>query len=693
MAISFSGSYSQNFDALNSSGSNSDLAWTNNTTLPGWYLFRQPAPGQALTIYRSSRGNDNTGNFYSFGITGESDRALGGIGSGGEYFDNPDSGNIAGWIAFAAKNTTGTTINHLTISFAGEQWRNGGNATAQTMVLEYGFGSSFTTVPTWTAPGSGFNWTSPVATTTAGIVDGNVAGRVAGVGGALSGLSWAHNDTLWLRWVERNDTGHDHGLAIDDFSLTGTPNPTVNLSVSHNKGTETDRTVITVTATASQAVVSDQTVEFQVSGTNITPEDYQLSQPQISITNGNTTGSVTFTVMDDAMVEGTETATITLKATTSGLTLGGSLVQTIEIEDNDGAISSPSPLSPAGGLAPAPVAPVFVAPAPIAPSPELLPSSPIAPPPPLPPRLIVTLDRGGPIILDDTTAPIQLTQPSATTDSAARPQQVISITNIGSEPLKLLDLQLPKGFSILETLPPVVLPSTTLQVTLALTEQPGTYDGRVVLRTNGEPAVYDFPVAGQVPPSLSSFPIGDSGYGCQPPLLMPDRTQTGSDRADILWGNAENNQLLGLGDSDWLWGGAATDWLAGGDGNDTLFGNQQADTLCGGMGNDLIFGGRGADLLFGSDDDDLLSGDRGEDTLIGGEGSDRFVIGEGTETILDFEVGIDRLVLPLGVGFDSLNLTVSNGFLNLSNGPTLLAKIANLAPNQLTAADLAPALV
>ncbi|XGV87868.1 MAG: calcium-binding protein [Limnothrix sp. BL-A-16] len=693
MAISFSGSYSQNFDALNSSGSNSDLAWTNNTTLSGWYLFRQPAPGQALVIYRSSQGNTTTGNFYSFGITENSDRALGGIGSGGDYFENPDSGKIAGWIAFAAKNTTGTTINHLTISFAGEQWRNGGNATAQTMVLEYGFGSSFTTVPTWTAPGSGFNWTSPVATTPAGMVDGNAAGRVAGVGGTLSGLSWAHNDTLWLRWVERNDTDDDHGLAIDDFSLTGIPNPTVNLSVSRNNGTETDRTIITVTATASQAVIGDQTVELQVSGTNITPEDYQLSQPQISITNGNTTGSVTFTVMDDAMVEGTETATITLKTTTSGLTLGSSLVQAIEIEDNDGAISSPSPLSSVGGLAPAPVAPAFVAPAPIAPSPEIPPSSPIAPPPPLPPRLIVTLDRGGPIILDDTAAPVQLTQPSTDANRATWPQQIISITNIGSEPLKLLDLQLPKGFSILETLPPVVLPSATLQVTLVLTEQPGTYDGRFVLRTNGEPAVYDFPVIGQVLPSFSAFPIGDSDNGCQPPLLIPDRTQTGSDRADILWGNAESNQLLGLGDSDWLWGGAETDWLAGAEGDDTLFGNQQADTLCGGTGNDLLFGGRGADVLFGNSGDDVLSGDRGDDTLIGGAGSDRFVIGEGTETILDFEDGIDRLILPVGVGFDSLTLTVSDGFLNLSNGPTLLAKIANLTPNQLTAADLAPALV
>ena len=51
--------------------------------------------------------------------------------------------------------------------------------------------------------------------------------------GAVLGLAWgvattwAAGDTLWLRWVERNDIGNDHGLAIDDlsFSVTAVPEP------------------------------------------------------------------------------------------------------------------------------------------------------------------------------------------------------------------------------------------------------------------------------------------------------------------------------------------------------------------------------------------------------------------------------------------------------------------------------------
>src|SRR4029078_12313043 len=103
------------------------------------------------------------------------------------YFGSPASGAVAGWIAVQLRNNTGNTLSSFNFSFNGEQWRDGGNPTpaSQTMVLEYGLGSAFTGV-TWTSPGGAFNWTSPVNTTTAGAVDGNTTGRVAGRGGAIS---------------------------------------------------------------------------------------------------------------------------------------------------------------------------------------------------------------------------------------------------------------------------------------------------------------------------------------------------------------------------------------------------------------------------------------------------------------------------------------------------------------------------
>jgi hypothetical protein len=97
------------------------------------------------------------------------------------------------------------------------------------MVLEYGFGTGFTTVASWAAAGSGFNWSSPVFTnTSSGVaVNGNAAGLVSRVGGSIS-TPWAAGDTLWLRWVEKNDSGNDHGLAIDNLSfgvISSVPEP------------------------------------------------------------------------------------------------------------------------------------------------------------------------------------------------------------------------------------------------------------------------------------------------------------------------------------------------------------------------------------------------------------------------------------------------------------------------------------
>ena len=113
------------------------------------------------------------------------------------------------------------------------------------------------------------------------------------------------------------------------------PPPTVQLSVSANTGTEVGATVLTVTATASSAVTEDQTLNLAVTGTGITGTDYSLSNTQITIQSGSTTGMVTFTIVDDAADEGTETATLIISNPSVGITLGATIAQNITITDND----------------------------------------------------------------------------------------------------------------------------------------------------------------------------------------------------------------------------------------------------------------------------------------------------------------------------------------------------------------------
>jgi hypothetical protein len=132
-------------------------------------------------------------------------------------------------MAVGITNATGASIDEASVLYDGEQWRNGGNANAQTMVLEWGIGTSFDMVTTWTAPGAAFNFTSLVNSATASQLDGNdPANRTADLGGNLAGLGWDPGETLWFRWIENNDTGNDHGLSLDNFrfmSIAPVPEP------------------------------------------------------------------------------------------------------------------------------------------------------------------------------------------------------------------------------------------------------------------------------------------------------------------------------------------------------------------------------------------------------------------------------------------------------------------------------------
>lgn len=193
--------YTQNFDSLPASGS---VTFVNDATLQGWSLFR--SAGTALTV-TAGTGSSNTGGFYSFGS--DADRALGSLASG-------STGAMS--YALALTNDTGLALTGFTLSYDGEQWRNGGNTAVQSLTVQYGFGSSYGSV-SWLTAGAGFDFNSVVNTATAGAVDGNGVGRVAGLGGTVA-TDWAVGDTLWIRWTDIDNAGADHGLAIDNVSLS-----------------------------------------------------------------------------------------------------------------------------------------------------------------------------------------------------------------------------------------------------------------------------------------------------------------------------------------------------------------------------------------------------------------------------------------------------------------------------------------
>src|SRR6185295_9653449 len=235
----------ENFDTLSSTVS-TGIAWVDNSTIPGWYSNR--------TTYNSGTGSSNTGALYSFGVAGTNpvtDRALGSVASGG-------TGTV--YQAARLTNNTGGTITSLAISYVGEQWRNGANTNTppDTLTFQYQVANAGVITgannPTtnWTTF-SALSFAAPISGGTAGALDGNAAANRTAKSATLA-VTVNAGQEIWLRWQDLDDAGADHGLAIDNFSVTaqsagGSTNPSGTMTASAQNYSPGDPITLTVNVT------------------------------------------------------------------------------------------------------------------------------------------------------------------------------------------------------------------------------------------------------------------------------------------------------------------------------------------------------------------------------------------------------------------------------------------------------------
>jgi VCBS repeat-containing protein len=142
-------------------------------------------------------------------------------------------------------------------------------------------------------------------------------------------------------------------------------------------------------------------------------------------------------------------------------------------------------------------------------------------------------------------------------------------------------------------------------------------------------------------------------------MLADDaRTSTGTNKDDVLNGDASGPNL-----DDTIFGRGGRDVINGRGGSDVLYGGRDDDVLDGGAGRDRLFGEDGNDRLQGGEGDDWIVGGFGNDTLAGGSGRDTFVFSrkDGWDTILDFQLGSDRIQLDGGLTADRVELRDFNG--------------------------------
>lgn len=198
--------YTQNFDGMGTGSTQPPLGWNAGT------LGTSTANGVIANVgsLSTSTGASTTAGNFNYGSSGNSDRAIGSLASG-------TGGTRATQVLFV--NDTGLTITNITISYDGEQWRDGGTSTAIDQLTLTFSQATVGGLTNFAAMGTSFDFVAPKNTGTATALDGNLAAnRVTGIGGNFA-VTIAPSEVFVLRWIDADTSGNDDGLAVDNFSL------------------------------------------------------------------------------------------------------------------------------------------------------------------------------------------------------------------------------------------------------------------------------------------------------------------------------------------------------------------------------------------------------------------------------------------------------------------------------------------
>ena len=193
--------YQQNFDSLASSG-------LGHTALPlGWVIHE--SGNSADGKYTPSTGSSNTGDTYSFGAGGSTERALGGL----------RSSNLIPLFGAQFRNDTGQVMTGWSISYWGEQWRLGTTNRQDWLRFGYSLDATSLTNGTWVSvPALDFG--SPSTSGPVGQKNGNDSAYRTYLSHTIDGLGIEPGQTWWIRWTDDDVFGADDGLAVDDLVIS-----------------------------------------------------------------------------------------------------------------------------------------------------------------------------------------------------------------------------------------------------------------------------------------------------------------------------------------------------------------------------------------------------------------------------------------------------------------------------------------
>lgn len=139
---------------------------------------------------------------------------------------------------------------------------------------------------------------------------------------------------------------------------------------------------------------------------------------------------------------------------------------------------------------------------------------------------------------------------------------------------------------------------------------------------------------------------------------------------DLVMGDAGDDYIDGGADNDVIWGNAGADFIVAGEGadtvygdggtafptaldytpvaqhgNDVIYGGAGNDSVTGGGGDDYVDGGAGNDSIFGGDGNDYADGGADQDQIIAGGGDDFLLGGAGNDVLRGDSFGLDVALL------------------------------------------------
>jgi autotransporter-associated beta strand protein len=233
--IDFSGTtYTQDFQSMTSPASASSVlasAMTEVSTLnggtgiDGWYIYGLGWSGNANKWLGADAGTSTTGGFRQL-IDGADpiNRALGSQGSG----------SALGFFGVVFKNTSGGTIDNVTLSYDAVMNR-APSTTANPYPLSWlvsaagitsgsatGAGTFNNGAGTWNASSLGFTTPTSGTGSPAGTPQStfNPLFTIGTKSGNLTGMNWGADQYLYVRWSETDNSGADATAGVDTFSLT-----------------------------------------------------------------------------------------------------------------------------------------------------------------------------------------------------------------------------------------------------------------------------------------------------------------------------------------------------------------------------------------------------------------------------------------------------------------------------------------